>query len=221
MCGLPPPRPPAAAAMSLISASARTPRSRRSSRDDDEQRVLAVLEAGAASTPTPLPSCSRSASPSACSSFTSPARTTPATSRAPFAPIGLRTAEQRLQLVAAAAHRFVEPASRARAAPRAAPATRFSTPSAGVLQQLGDAMQRLLLAAHELVRAGPGHRLDAAHAGRDAGLAHDLEEADLRRVAHVRAAAQLHREVRESSRRARRRRTSRRTAPSRPARALR
>ena len=40
-----------------------------------------------------------------------------------------------------------------------------------------------------------------------------------RRVAHVRAAAQLHREIRGSSPRARRRRTSRRTAPSRRPRA--
>ena len=44
----------------------------------------------------------------------------------------------------------------------------------------------------------------------------DVEEPDLRRVADVRAAAQLHREPRDRRRRARRRRTSRRTAPSRP-----
>jgi len=40
--------------------------------------------------------------------------------------------------------------------------------------------------------AGAGEGLDAAHATRHAALADDHQEADLRRVAHVRAAAQLH-----------------------------
>jgi len=37
-----------------------------------------------------------------------------------------------------------------------------------------------------------GDRFDATNSGGDAGLTHDLEDTDLRCVANVRAAAQLH-----------------------------
>jgi hypothetical protein len=53
--------------------------------------------------------------------------------------------------------------------------------------------------AHHLVAVGEhvhdartGDRLDAAHAGGDTRLGDDLEPANLRGVAHVRAPAQLH-----------------------------
>ena len=40
-------------------------------------------------------------------------------------------------------------------------------------------------------RRPPGERFDAAHAGRDAALVHDLADADIAGAAHVRAAAQF------------------------------
>jgi hypothetical protein len=47
------------------------------------------------------------------------------------------------------------------------------------------------VAAQQPDRDGPGDRLDAPHVGRARGLREDGEDADLRGVAHVRAAAQL------------------------------
>src|SRR5690348_7113552 len=53
-------------------------------------------------------------------------------------------------------------------------------------------MQRTLFAANELVCPGTRYRLDPPDASSDASLAHDLEEANLGRVAHVSSAAELH-----------------------------
>ena len=114
--------------------------------------------------------------------MTSAARTTLATSREPFPPTDARALEELLQLVAAAAHRFVEtPLERATFLEQTADA--FLDSVNRRLEQLGDVRQRALFVRVYLVRAGPGHRLDAPHAGRDAGLGDDLADADLRRVA--------------------------------------
>src|SRR5688500_1032794 len=83
--GLPPPFPPATAAISRTNASARTPRSLRSSVTTTSSVVLPSGNV-VPRTPTPERSCSRSASPIACSSLTSPALTRRPTYRAPFAP---------------------------------------------------------------------------------------------------------------------------------------
>src|SRR5690606_27415733 len=62
----------------------------------------------------------------------------------------------------------------------------------------GDAFDRTLVRGAEIERALPGHRLDAANAGRDAAFGDDLEETDIAGAAHVRAAAKLHREIAEA-----------------------
>ena len=63
----------------------------------------------------------------------------------------------------------------------------------------------------------PRHRLDAPHVRSAGGLAQQVEEAELGRVGHVRAAAELARHRPRSRPSGPSRRTSRRTAPSRPA----
>ena len=52
--------------------------------------------------------------------------------------------------------------------------------------------QGLLLLLHQGDRPLAGDRLDAAHAGGDAGLLHDLEQADVAGGLDMGAAAQLH-----------------------------
>ena len=86
----------------------RESRARAGRRSRRRAASLAVVEASPPSTPTPLPSCSRSASPSACSAFTSPTRTVAADEPRAVAAERLRRGDQRLQLVAAAAHRLLE-----------------------------------------------------------------------------------------------------------------
>src|SRR4051812_15797547 len=56
-------------------------------------------------------------------------------------------------------------------------------------------MQLPLLSTDELVRTGTSYRLDATNAGSHSGFAHNLEEADLRRITNVRPPAELHREA--------------------------
>src|SRR5437879_6214265 len=56
-------------------------------------------------------------------------------------------------------------------------------------------MEQALLPANKVVCPRTGHGLDAPDARGDTGLAHDLEEPDLRGVAHVRTATELHREA--------------------------
>src|SRR4051812_49029502 len=54
-------------------------------------------------------------------------------------------------------------------------------------------MKRFLGLADGVVRAWTRHRLDSTNSRGDAGLVNDLEQADQRRVADVRSAAELHR----------------------------
>ena len=61
------------------------------------------------------------------------------------------------------------------------------------LEALAGLAQLVLELAQVVERARAGDRLDAAHALRDAGLADDLEQADVAGAAHVRAAAELDR----------------------------
>ena len=61
--------------------------------------------------------------------------------------------------------------------------------------QAGDFLHELIGVLDVVERALGGDRLDAAHAGGDAAFAQDLEEADVPGARHVRAAAQLHREL--------------------------
>src|SRR5690606_1598553 len=61
----------------------------------------------------------------------------------------------------------------------------------------GDAAQQPLVRGDEVERALPGHGLDAPNTGRNPALGGDLEQADVARAPHVRAAAQLGREVAE------------------------
>ena len=63
------------------------------------------------------------------------------------------------------------------------------------LQGVDDCGQRGTLVLRPRERAGAGKGLDASHAGRDAGLGHDREEADVAGGAHVGAAAQLQAEA--------------------------
>src|SRR5581483_2776592 len=60
----------------------------------------------------------------------------------------------------------------------------------------GDLAQRLFLLAHKGFGAGTGDDLDAAEAGADRALAHDLEQSDVAGAAHMGAAAELGREMR-------------------------
>src|SRR5204863_321476 len=61
--------------------------------------------------------------------------------------------------------------------------------------QGGEVAQQHLVLIDVVERCLPGERLDAAHAGSDPALAHDLEEPDVAGALHVSAAAQLHREL--------------------------
>ena len=59
----------------------------------------------------------------------------------------------------------------------------------------GDFLHQLIGVLDVVERALGGDGFDAAHARRHAALAHDLEDADVAGARHVRAAAQLHREI--------------------------
>src|SRR3546814_6365036 len=61
----------------------------------------------------------------------------------------------------------------------------------GAAQQLRGLAQPSLFGSNVVERTLPGHRLDPAHAGRDAALGHDLEQADVAGARDVGAAAQL------------------------------
>ena len=54
-----------------------------------------------------------------------------------------------------------------------------------------DLLELTFVRAKKVQRTPPGDGLDTTHAGSNSGFAHDLEERDFRRVAHVGAAAQL------------------------------
>ena len=63
--------------------------------------------------------------------------------------------------------------------------------------ETGDFAQHGFVRVDDVERALARHGLDAAHAGRDAALADDLEQADVARPPDVRAAAELGREIAE------------------------
>ena len=88
------------------------------------------------------------------------------------------------------------PPSRARAArPRARAATAPTASSGVVRRTRRDLLQRDASAAQRRDRGRPAERLDAPHVGGARGLAEDPHDADLGGRAHVRAAAQLAREI--------------------------
>src|SRR4030095_6865796 len=63
------------------------------------------------------------------------------------------------------------------------------------LQQLGEVGEQLLLAPHLGDGPLPRRGLDPAHAGGNPGFAIESEESDVAGARHVRAAAQLRREI--------------------------
>ena len=71
--------------------------------------------------------------------------------------------------------------------------TRCATSNGGALSRSPVFAELVLELAQVVERARAGDRLDAAHALRDAGLAEDLEQADVAGAAHVGAAAELDR----------------------------
>src|SRR5690606_21950981 len=68
---------------------------------------------------------------------------------------------------------------------------------AAAAHEPGDAPEQALVRRDEIERALPRHGLDAPDARCNAALGDDLEETDIARAAHVRAAAELGREVAE------------------------
>ena len=140
------------------------------------------------------------------SSFTSPARTMPLTSRAPFIRSTLRACSSDSQLVATAAHRFLELLlERAPLLDKRCDALLDAVHRR--LEQLRDALQRLLFARAAAAYApGPVTASIRRTPAATPVSATILKRPISRRVAHVRAAAQLHRKLRASS-------TTRTTSP--------
>ena len=217
MCGLPPPLPPATAAISRTSASARTPRSR-GRRSRPRAASTSRRRRSRPATPTPVPKLLAQRVAERLELLHVGDVDPPAHVTRSVAVERLGLGQPLLQLVPAAPHRLLDAASRARAAPRAAPVRavqfrpRVALSSVRHPARATRSRSRMISNATGPVAASM-RRTPAATpvSGRI------WKRPISRRVPHVRAAAELHREVRASSRRGRRRRTSRRTAPSRPA----